>query len=82
MTHGALGCFFTLAFMLPTMAEAQRPDPNQAVELPIPSVRPVAPPAAQEVPPGSASTSPNRTPDDGGGADGRHREDHAGRTAR
>jgi hypothetical protein len=59
MTHRAFSFFFTLAFVLPTMAVAQRPDPNPAAEQPIPSARPVAPPAARVVPSGSVSTSPS-----------------------
>ena len=82
MTSGASAFFFTLASILPTMAEGQQPAPQQVAAVPSPSVRPVAPPAAREVPPGSASTSPNqrRTMEAVRMAD--TESDHVGRTAR
>jgi hypothetical protein len=60
MTCCSFAFCFTLASILPTMAEGQQPAPKQAAAVQSPSVRPIAPPAAQEVPPGSASTSPNQ----------------------
>lgn len=60
MTDCSFAFFFTLASILPTIAEGQQPAPKQAAAAQSPSVHPVAPPAAREVPPGSASTLPNQ----------------------
>src|SRR5688500_1781258 len=60
MAFVASALFFMLASILPTMAQGQSLAPQQVAAVQSPSVNPVAPAAAQEVPPGSASTSPNQ----------------------
>ena len=49
-----LSVFLVVALMLPTVARGQQ---SSAVPLSIPQARPIAPPAVQEVPAGSASIS-------------------------
>ena len=58
--HSACGVvlFLTLGVILPPLAESQEAVAAVAGQTLNPVVRPIAPPPAQQVPPGSASTSP------------------------
>jgi hypothetical protein len=56
----AFAFFFAAAAMLPALAAGQQPASNQPAAAHGSSVQPVAPPAAQQVPPGSVSMSSNQ----------------------
>src|SRR5258706_13173569 len=60
MKFGPFAFCLALACVLPALAEGQVPAPPQAAALQSSALRPAAPPAVREVPPGSASTSPNQ----------------------
>src|SRR5207247_8778141 len=60
MTYGRAIILLMLAFILPNHSEGQESAPHQPRVVQSVSPRPIAPPAVQRVPPGSASTSPSQ----------------------